>query len=117
MRLPLPNGTCNVTLTCVGGLCVAVDDAAVRNDAAVDAFIDATPDGSVDAVPDAFICDPVSNSSPDGHHNPGQSCVAAGCHLTGQTGTNAPAFTYAGTLFTTRAGTTGFAGATIAITM
>jgi hypothetical protein len=56
-------------------------------------------------------------TAPDGHHNPGQSCIAAGCHLTGQTGTNAPPFTYAGTLYTTSAGTTPLGGATIFIKM
>ena len=56
-------------------------------------------------------------TAPDGHHNAGMSCVAAGCHLTGSLGTNAPAFTYAGTLYTTSAGTTPLGGATIIITM
>lgn len=62
------------------------------------------------------LCEPdATASAPDGHHNPGMSCVAAGCHLTGQLGTNAPAFTYAGTLYTTSAGTTPLGGATIFI--
>lgn len=58
-------------------------------------------------------CEEISATPPDGHHNPGQSCIAAGCHLTGQVGAGAPPFTYAGTLYTTAAGTTALAGATI----
>jgi hypothetical protein len=81
-------------------------------DAPVDAALDARPD----APPDAY-CAAVSASPPDGHHNDGQSCIVAGCHLTGQTGTNAPPYAYAGTLFTTSAGTTPIAGATVSITL
>jgi hypothetical protein len=61
----------------------------------------------------AKACEEISASPPDGHHNPGQNCIAAGCHLPGQQGTNAPPYTYAGTLYTTAAGTAPVAGATI----
>ncbi|HTL34668.1 MAG TPA: hypothetical protein VL326_16180 [Kofleriaceae bacterium] len=56
-------------------------------------------------------------TAPDGHHNAGMSCIAANCHLTGQTGAGAPAYTYAGTLYTTAAGTTPMMGSTIFIKM
>jgi hypothetical protein len=64
------------------------------------------------------LCEPdATASAPDGHHNEGMSCIAANCHLTGQTGAGAPAYTYAGTLYTTAAGTTPLGGATIMISM
>lgn len=50
-----PNGTCNVTLECVGGFCVAAVDAGV--DALADASVDGPIDGAVDAPPDALVCD------------------------------------------------------------
>jgi len=51
-----------------------------------------------------------------GTSNAGQACVASGCHLDGMTGTNAPSFSYAGTVYTTAAGTTPAAGSTVFIT-
>jgi len=51
-----------------------------------------------------------------GTSNAGMACVASGCHLEGMTGTNAPAYSYAGTVYTTAAGTTPAAGSTIFIT-
>ncbi len=50
-----PNGTCNVTLDCVGGICIAAVDAGV--DAAVDAMVDAAIDAPPDAAIDAPVCD------------------------------------------------------------
>jgi hypothetical protein len=46
-----PNGTCNVTLSCVGGFCVATLDAP-----RLDAPADAPADVRVDAPLDAFPC-------------------------------------------------------------
>ena len=60
-------------------------------------------------------CEALSATPPDGHHNQGQTCVAAGCHLTGQTGAGAPAYTYGGTLYSDVAGTTPMVGAAIFI--
>ncbi|HSD88263.1 MAG TPA: hypothetical protein VLB44_12135 [Kofleriaceae bacterium] len=60
-------------------------------------------------------CETISASPPDGHHNEGQSCIAAACHLATALGTNAPAFAYAGTMYTTSAGTTPMVGATVFI--
>lgn len=126
-----PNGTCNVTLACVGGLCVggtpdaAVDaragtgsDAAEPEDAHVDASIH-PPDASIDARPDAppdAYCDATQTMNlPDGHHNAGQTCLTAGCHLIGNTGAGAPEFSYAGTLYRDLQATNAFPGATIEI--
>jgi len=58
-------------------------------------------------------CETIAATPPDGHHNQGLSCIAAGCHLTGQTGAGAPPYTYAGTLYKEAAGTNVFPGATI----
>src|SRR4051794_11121582 len=52
------------------------------------------------------------NATPDPPHdhggvagatNAGMSCVASGCHLEGATGTDAPAFEFAGTVYKTGA--------------
>jgi hypothetical protein len=49
-----------------------------------------------------------------GGTNAGQNCVAGGCHLAGNTGTNAPAYQFGGTVYV--AGTTNpSAGATVQI--
>ncbi|HUS28175.1 MAG TPA: hypothetical protein VMZ53_06690 [Kofleriaceae bacterium] len=79
--------------------------------------MDGTGSGSGSGSGSAANCEEISATPPDGHHNPGQNCIAAGCHLTGQLGTNAPPFTYAGTLYTTAAGTAPVAGATIFVKM
>jgi hypothetical protein len=114
-----PNGTCNVTLACVGGLCVAPMDAA--NDTAMDAVrtdgaVDAPPDGHNNPMPDAY-CDAVSTATGDGHHNAGQTCLQVGCHLTGNTGAGAPEYSIAGTLYQDAGGGSAFAGATIELTI
>lgn len=49
-----------------------------------------------------------------GNSNAGKNCMASGCHGV-PTGQNASPFTYAGTAYTTTAGTTGMAGATIRV--
>lgn len=49
-----------------------------------------TDDGGV------LTCSPVVAANGTGHHNPGQSCLAAGCHREGGTG---PLFTVGGTLY------------------
>jgi len=51
-----------------------------------------------------------------GTSNAGQACVASGCHLPGSTGTNAPPFSYAGTVYTTAAGTTPATSAVVMVT-
>jgi hypothetical protein len=73
--------------------------------------------GSGSGSGSAALCETISATPPDGHHNPGMSCVAAACHLIGNTRPNAPPYTYAGTLYTTAAGTTALAGATIFVKM
>lgn len=52
-----------------------------------------------------------------GTSNAGQNCMAAGCHdpAPGTQGLGASPWTFAGTLYTTTAGTTGAGGATIRI--
>lgn len=59
------------------------------------------------------VCEPISANIPAGNHNPGMSCIAAACHLAGNLGTGAPAYSYAGTLYKDTAGTTPYPGATI----
>jgi hypothetical protein len=56
--------------------------------------------------------------APDGHHNPGMGCMsAAGCHNQALgTGTGAPAYSYAGTLYKMDK-TTPYAGATVIVTL
>jgi len=71
--------------------------------------------GGGDGSGSGVVCENISATPPDGHHNPGQTCIAAGCHLQGQTGTNAPAWSYAGTLYKEAAGTNPFPGATILV--
>lgn len=109
-----PNGTCNATLTCNGGVCVGELDAAVDSPIE-DAAIDAT----VDAPPDAPDCEPVNASPPLGHHNAGMGCrTAAGCHNAQLgLGTAAPEYSVAGTVYKDMAGTMPYAGATISVTV
>lgn len=45
----------------------------------------------------------------------GMGCVAAGCHLAGNTGTNAPAYAFAGTVYKETAGTTANGGVVVRI--
>jgi hypothetical protein len=58
-------------------------------------------------------CEPLVMPAPNGHHNPGQNCIEAGCHDGGTAGV--PLFTIAGTLYSARNGVTGKPGATILI--
>jgi hypothetical protein len=51
-----------------------------------------------------------------GTSNAGQACTAAACHLPGNTGTNATAYSFAGTLYTSAAATTTVSGATVKVT-
>lgn len=115
-----PNGTCNVTLRCVGGLCVAEpDDADVADVPPTDAEIDAAEsDAGVDAPLDAY-CVPISASPPSGHHNPGVGCrTGAGCHNAQLgLGTNAPEYSVAGTVYKDTAGTLQYAGVTVSVTV
>jgi hypothetical protein len=50
-----------------------------------------------------------------GGTNAGLSCVAAGCHLAGQLGANAPAYQFAGTVYKP-GGTTPSAGVVVRVT-
>lgn len=59
------------------------------------------------------ICENISANIPAGNHNPGMNCIVAGCHLAGNLGVNAPAYSYGGTLYKDVAGTQPFPGATI----
>jgi hypothetical protein len=58
-------------------------------------------------------CESLATVLPDGHHHVGESCAGAGCHDGGTAGI--PRFYLSGTLYTTAAGTTAAAGATILI--
>lgn len=62
-------------------------------------------------------CIPLSNNLPTAHHNAGMTCLQGGCHLTGNTGANAPAYAVAGTLYRDPQGTNAYAGATITVTV
>jgi hypothetical protein len=57
-----PNGTCDVTLSCNGGVCIRAD-AAVAIDAPADAAIDAPADAAIDAP---FPCNNDSAFEPNG---------------------------------------------------
>ncbi len=59
------------------------------------------------------VCETIVTPAPDGHHNPGTSCIASGCHDGNTAG--APRFSIAGTLYTSKAGTAPRPGATIII--
>ena len=84
------------------------------------------PDGSVGGggdtgggsnVGSGSNCTPVSANLPAAHHNAGQTCLTAGCHLIGNTGANAPAYAVGGTLYRDAQGTNPYAGATITVTV
>jgi hypothetical protein len=61
-------------------------------------------------------CDPVQSANlSDGHHNAGQSCLQAGCHLIGNAGAGAPEYSYGGTLYRDATGASAFPGATIEV--
>jgi hypothetical protein len=62
-------------------------------------------------------CENLTTPNGDGHHNAANACIVAGCHLEGQTGAGAPAYSYGGTVYKDAAGTQPYAGATILITM
>lgn len=80
------------------------------------------PDGSTNSGTDGSggsnngsNCDQVAANAPDGHHNAGQACLQSGCHLIGNTGANAPEYSYAGTLWRDAGGASPYPGATIEI--
>ncbi len=79
---------------------------------AVDAAVEA-PDadlGTPDSAPAAATCEPAATILPNGNHNAGEACLT--CH----DGTGAPLFTLAGTIYTSAAGTTPLAAATVVVT-
>ena len=136
-----PNGTCNVGLSCIGGICVAaapdaqvgtrdsndsdapVVDSAVADGPSADAAIDAPV--SVDAVIDAMPSGPCvprqvpANTthihSAGATSHAGENCLLSGCHLATNVGTGAPGFEFAGTLYG-QDGVTPNTGATVSIT-
>ena len=57
------------------------------------------------------LCVPATIGLGDGHHNPGQPCLTSGCHSNG----GGPAFTVAGTLFSTETSSTPIRGGTIVV--
>ena len=60
------------------------------------------------------VCEELNvGGAPDGHHNEGMNCIAAGCHSETQPGAGAPPYSYAGTFYTDATGTAPMAGATI----
>jgi hypothetical protein len=61
-------------------------------------------------------CETVVASPALGHHNAGQTCLGAGCHLTGNLGAGATEYSYGGTVYRDAAGTQPYAGATILVT-
>jgi hypothetical protein len=63
------------------------------------------PDGGV------LVCQPAVAVRGTGHHNPGQSCLASGCHRGG----GGPTFTVAGTLYATPRGDRPMPGSTIVV--
>lgn len=58
-------------------------------------------------------CENITTPAPDGHHNPGTTCIAGGCHDGNTAG--APRFYIAGTVYTSKAGTAARPGAKIII--
>jgi hypothetical protein len=73
---------------------------------------DAGPSGPGPGDGTAAQCRPTITAVGGGEHNPGQSCLGAGCHGPGGEG---PQFTLGGTLYTTAAGGTPNVGATITV--
>lgn len=84
-----------------------------------------TGDGGSGSGSGSGIMDcPPAQSPPNAAHmhivggtsNAGMACIAAGCHLQGSTGTNAPVYNYAGTVYNT-GGATPAAGINVLITL
>lgn len=62
----------------------------------------------------ANVCEELNpGGAPDGHHNEGMACIAAGCHSETNPGPGAPPYSYAGTFYTDATGTAPLAGATV----
>ena len=76
-----------------------------------------SPDGSGSGSNPGSNCDAIVATPPTDHHNSGQACLQAGCHLIGNTGPSAPEYSYAGTLYRDATGASVFPGATIEITI
>jgi hypothetical protein len=84
---------------------------------APDASMGGSGSGSGSGSNVANVCEELNpGSAPDGHHNEGMNCIAAGCHLETQLGVGAPAYSYAGTFYTDATGTAPMAGATVFVT-
>tara|TARA_R110002096_G_scaffold250980_1_gene443578 strand:+ start:14720 stop:15286 length:567 start_codon:yes stop_codon:yes gene_type:complete len=86
---------------------------AAGSDAAAD-VIDGGEVAGIDAQAVDDDCELAVTPNNDGNHNPGQSCIVAGCH-DGNT-QDAPLWTLAGTAYTDINGTTPLAGGTILYT-
>ncbi len=67
--------------------------------------------GTMDGGGNGNVCKALV-TPPDGHHRPGESCLASGCHAAGGSG---PRFYLAGTAYTAKAGTAARPGATIVV--
>jgi hypothetical protein len=72
--------------------------------------------GIMDCPPAQATPNPAHMHIVGGTSNAGMACIAAGCHLDGTTGTNAPVFNYAGTVYNT-GGATPAAGINVLITL
>lgn len=88
-----------------------------NNQAGPDGSIGGDTGGSNPGSGSGSNCVPLSANLPTAHHNAGQTCMTAGCHLTGNTGAGAPAYAVAGTLYRDPQGTNPYAGATITVTV
>lgn len=58
---------------------------------------------------------PIHVHAAGGTANAGKACIASGCHLAGNLGSGASAFSFAGTLYTTGAATAIVTGATVQV--
>ena len=69
--------------------------------------------GDVDAQAADPDCEPAASPNGSGQHNPGNSCIEAGCH---DGAGDPPLWTLAGTLYLDKEGTTPLAGGTLVFT-
>lgn len=83
------------------------------NNNQVDMMGSGSGDVCVDAVTPAA---PKHVHADSGNSHRGEPCMAGGCHLTGNTGTGAPAFSISGTVSTASDGATPKPGATVKTT-
>jgi hypothetical protein len=94
-----------------------VGSAVSNNQAGPDGSVTGGPDGSGGGSGSGSNCEAINATPPDGHHNAGQTCLQAGCHLIGNAGAGAPEYSAAGTIYKDTAGTQPYAGATVIMTV